>query len=64
MPTINLKLPLDTHKGFYKASRGNGATMQAVLAAFVAAYIEHPEYFKIKLEVSRNGNNHKPGHRA
>lgn len=55
MPVINLKLPQDTHEKFHEKVKESGSTMQSVLAAFVASYIENPEQFKIKLEVG-NGS--------
>jgi len=56
MPVINLKLPEELHIRFHEAAREGGNTMQLILSAFVSAYVEDPEKYKIKMEVSNNGS--------
>lgn len=52
MRVINLKLPDEAHARFHEMVRKCGGTMQSVLCAFVIAYIENSEQFKVKMEVS------------
>ena len=61
MATVNLKLPNEKHAEFLKAVKDSGETMQSVLSAFVASYIESPKQFTIKMEVISNGNNGSSG---
>jgi predicted DNA-binding protein len=49
---VNLKLPKDIKEQFKRISHDKGTSMQNLLLAFVNAYIENPEKFKIKMEIA------------
>ena len=49
---VNLKLDKQLRGDFLEAVKNNrGGSMQTVLEAFVRAYINNPNKFKIKMEV-------------
>jgi len=49
---VNLKLDKNLREKFLSAVKNNGGgSMQTVLEAFVQAYIDNPDKFKIKMEV-------------
>lgn len=48
---VNLKLPRETQEKFKEITHQQKTSMQDVLFAFVNSYIEHPECFKVKMEI-------------
>jgi predicted DNA-binding protein len=49
---VNLKLPKEVKERFKEITHNKNTSMQNLLLAFVNAYIENPEKFKIKMEIA------------
>ena len=55
MKVINLKLPDEACIKFRDTVRNKGETMQSILSAFVASYLEYPNQYIIKMEFRNDG---------